>query len=154
MWNLKCGLVAERNHLMSNWYGVYFGKGLVNSRLILLRLFPFHRPNVLHFSGNIWRGFHIAGKNLVCFNCWHFPDSFPCEGPNLNFQWLAELLTSWSILLQERTVAYLLWFYTFCRIRSLLTLFIRSDHQTWTPTGNISDTHLFRLHYRFHSSTF
>jgi hypothetical protein len=39
---MKCGLVAEKKNLMSNWYGVYSGKGHVNSMLILLRLFPFH----------------------------------------------------------------------------------------------------------------
>ena len=76
--------------------------------------------------------FTLWEKNLVCFNCWPFPDSFPCEGLHLNFQWLADLLTSWSILLLELTVAYILWFYTFCRIRGLLTLFMHSDHQTWT----------------------
>ena len=106
---------------MLNWCGVYSGTGHVNSRFTCLRLFPYYKPNVLNFSGNIGIGFHIVGKNLVCFNCWPFPDSFPCEGPHLNFQWLAELLTSWTILLQELTVVYLLWFYTFCRIRGLLT---------------------------------
>jgi hypothetical protein len=104
----------------------------VKSRLTLLRLFPFHKPHVLNFPSNIWRGFHIVGKNLVCLNCLPFPDSFPCEGLHLNFPWLAELLTLWSFLLQELTVAYLLWFYTFCIIRGLLTVFIHSDHQTWT----------------------
>ena len=94
---------------MLNWYGVYSGKVHVNSRLTLLRLFPFHKPDVLNFPGNIWRGFHIVVKNLVCFNCWPFPYSFPCGGPHLNFQWLAELLTSWSIILQELTVAYTFW---------------------------------------------
>ena len=117
---------------MSNWYGVYSDKGHVYSRLTLLRLFPFHKPDVLNFPGNIWRGFHIVGKNLVCFNCLPFPDSFPCKGLHLNFQWLVELLTLWSFLLQELTVAYLLWFYTFCRIRGLLRVFIHCDHQTWT----------------------
>ena len=117
---------------MSNWYGIYSGKGHVKSRLTLLRLFPFHKPDVLNFSSNIWRGFHMVGKNLVCFNCLPFPDSFPCEGLHLNFQWLVELLTLLSFLLQELTVAYLLWFYIFCRIRGLLTVFIHFDHQTWT----------------------
>ena len=129
---MRRGLVAEKNHLMLNWYGVYSGKVHVNSRLTLLRLLPFHKPHVLNFPRNIWRGFQIVGKNLVCFNCLPFPDSFPCESRHLYFQWLADLLTSWSILLQELTVAYLLWFYTFCRIRGLLTIFIHSDHQTWS----------------------
>ena len=128
---MKCGLVAEKDHLMSNWYGLYSGKRHANSGFTLLRLFPFHKPNVLNFSRNIWRGFHNVRKNLVCLNCWSFPDSFPCEDLHLNFQWLAELLTSWSILLQELTVAYLLLFYTFCWMRGLLTLFVHSDHQTW-----------------------
>lgn len=129
---LEVGFGGGTNHLMSNWCGVYAGKGHVNSRLTLLRLFPFHKLHVLNFPRNIWRGFHLVGKNLVCFNCLPFPDSFPCESLRLNFQWLTELLTSWSILLQVLTVAYLQWFYTFCRIRDLLTVFIHFDHQTWT----------------------
>ena len=116
---------------MSNWYGEYSGKVHVNSRLTLVRLLPFHKPRVLNFPRNIWRGFRIVGNNFVCFKCWPFPDSFHCDGLHLNFQWLAELLTSWNILLQELTVAYLLLFYTFCRIRGLLPLFIHSHHQTW-----------------------
>jgi len=126
-------LVAEKNHLMLNCYGVYSGTGHVNSRFTLLRLFPYHKPNVLNFSRNVGRGFHIVGKNLVCFNCWPLLDSFPCEGLHLNFQWLAELLTSWTILLQELTVAYLLWFYIFCRNQRL----INTIYTFWSSDMNL-----------------
>ena len=128
---MKCVLVAEKNYLMLNWYGVYSGKVHVNSRLTLLRLFIFHKPDVLNFLRNMWRGFHIVGKNLVCFNCWAFPHSFFCEELHLNCQWLAELLNE-APFFRANICWSTLTLHIFFRIRGLLTLFIHSDHQTWT----------------------